>query len=167
MDSQISTDPLTKLNNRGQLMRFAMQESSIHKEGLRTFAVMADANNFKKINDTYGHVEGDRALITIADSLKKVASEMKNPPFIARFGGDEFVMIIYTKPDVDVKALPVELLDKINSDIAKKCIERKIPYPLAMTLGCDEITDGDNFQASLENADINLYRAKKSAGVGR
>ena len=57
---QVSTDPLTKLNNRGQLVRYVSQESNLRIEGRQTYIIMMDINYFKKINDTYGHAEGDR-----------------------------------------------------------------------------------------------------------
>ena len=167
MEDQISIDPLTKLNNRGQLMRFAMQESSIHKSGLRTFVVMADANDFKKINDTYGHVEGDRALRMIASALKITASELDYPPFIARFGGDEFVMIVYADPDVDSDAILDELMEKVNGILKELCAKNEAQYVVSMTMGCAEVGPDESFQASLVRSDENLYQIKKMAGVGR
>ena len=71
MESQISADPLTGLNNRGQLSRYVSQENTIKREGRLTYVVMIDINDFKKINDTYGHSNGDKALVAIADSLRK------------------------------------------------------------------------------------------------
>ena len=167
MQNQISVDPLTRLNNRGELMRYAMQEWSIHKEGMRTFVVMLDANDFKKINDTYGHVEGDHALIMIADALKKTASEMEIPPFIARYGGDEFVMLIHVQPDEDIQNMAGELQDTLNTKLAKECSEKELPYTVAITVGIDELEKAETFQESLVEADNDLYRAKKAEGVGR
>ncbi|MBR4334812.1 MAG: GGDEF domain-containing protein, partial [Clostridia bacterium] len=66
MEKQISIDPLTGLNNRGQLARYISQSSGSHKDGA-TFILMIDVNDFKRINDTFGHAEGDRALVIVAD----------------------------------------------------------------------------------------------------
>jgi diguanylate cyclase (GGDEF)-like protein len=71
MEALISMDPPTKLNNRGQLFRYVSQETSLRMENRPTFVVMLDVNDFKAINDTYGHAEGDRALVIIANSLRE------------------------------------------------------------------------------------------------
>ena len=167
MESQISVDPLTKLNNRGELMRFALQGSSIHKERLKTYVIMVDANDFKKINDTYGHVEGDRALVMIANALKRAAGSMDKPPFIARFGGDEFVIIAYTDPDDDMSVILSELTESLNSSLADMCAKNEVPYKVALTLGCAELKRDNTFQDTLVQADEDLYKRKKRIGVGR
>ncbi len=167
MENQISIDPLTRVNNRRQLMRYAMQDSNIHKDDQRTFIVMVDVNDFKKINDTYGHVEGDRALVTIADALKKTASDMDTPPFIARFGGDEFVILIHLDKNSDVEKTMGELAGAINRRLEERCLKDELPYILSVTIGYDEADQEDTFKTSLESADKNLYEAKRLAGVGR
>ena len=70
MKTQISTDPLTGLNNRGQLANYVAQKSNIYRENRLTIVIMFDINDFKLINDTYGHAEGDRALILVSNALK-------------------------------------------------------------------------------------------------
>ena len=79
LDDQVSTDPLTKLNNRGQLTRYISQESNLKFENRQTYVVMMDINFFKKINDTYGHAEGDRALVILAQSLMKSVRSFSMP----------------------------------------------------------------------------------------
>lgn len=87
LEDQISIDPLTKLNNKGELMRYMSQDSNMRRDGLHTFVVMIDANDFKFINDTYGHAEGDRALVLIANSLKRSIGALRLPAFLGRYGG--------------------------------------------------------------------------------
>ena len=94
MKTQISTDPLTGLNNRGQLANYVAQKSNIHHENRLTIVIMLDINDFKLINDTYGHAEGDRALILVSNALKEVVRNHSIPMFLARYGGDEFVVIM-------------------------------------------------------------------------
>ena len=95
MESQISTDPLTKLNNRGQLHRYVSQEGNLRMEDRDTYIVMIDINDFKKINDTYGHWEGDSALVLLSGSITKVIRKRSMPIFLARYGGDEFILIAH------------------------------------------------------------------------
>ena len=115
IESQVSLDPLTGLNNRGQLQRYVQQSSTLFREGLKTFVAMIDVNDFKRINDGYGHAEGDRALVIIADSLRQAAGEVGFPVFISRYGGDEFVIIMHCR-EADA---PDRLKDSIRAGIKK------------------------------------------------
>ena len=102
IDARISTDPLTKLNNRGQLMRYVSQAGNMRMDGRITYVVMMDINDFKKINDTYGHAEGDQALVILAQTLMNVVHEHNLPMFLGRYGGDEFVMIVHAVRQKDL-----------------------------------------------------------------
>ncbi|MDO5491773.1 MAG: diguanylate cyclase [Bacillota bacterium] len=62
----ISLDPLIQMNNRGQLQRYIDQDSNLYREGLKTYVIMIDVNDFKSIDDTFGHAEGDRAFIRLS-----------------------------------------------------------------------------------------------------
>ena len=167
MEAQISIDPLTGLNNHGQLMRYALQDALVHKEGLRTFVLMADADEFKRINDTYGHVEGDRALVIIADTFRQVAQSMEVSPFIARYGGDEFIMIAYLYPKDDIESKTANLIQVIKDKLHDICEEKDLPYTLSLSIGCEELEKGEEFQVCLEQADKKLYMDKKQSGKGR
>lgn len=88
---QISTDSLTKLNNRNQLNHYlsnALAELAAYE---KLFLFVLDMDSFKQINDNYGHLEGDRALLTFSGVLKRVCGP--KGLFISRFGGDEFVLV--------------------------------------------------------------------------
>jgi GGDEF domain-containing protein len=69
IELRISLDSLTNLNNRGQLNRYISQSSSLHQDGRLTIVIMIDIDNFKEINDIYGHAEGDNALIIVSESI--------------------------------------------------------------------------------------------------
>ena len=157
METQISLDPLTGLNNRGQLMRYISQKSNMRMEGRSTFVIMFDVNDFKTINDTFGHAEGDRALTIIANSLKTVLQSRGMPIFLGRFGGDEFILIAHpvNKNEID------PLIREIRRQIDARCRAEKTPYALSVGAGYDELADEkDTFQKCLERADQNLYLNK-------
>ena len=88
----ISVDALTRLNNRGQINRF--MEQMRYRENVRVFVMLIDVDRFKPINDTYGHAEGDQALILVSEALKQTCERLKTPAFIGRYGGDEFTVIL-------------------------------------------------------------------------
>lgn len=157
MDSQISTDALTGLNNRGQLLRYISSEDSLFREGRRTYILMLDVNSFKLINDTYGHSQGDLALTMIADALRAAAADFKQPVFIGRYGGDEFILIAHPKYRRDIDGL----VDAIRSELHKVCETRGTPFETTVAIGFDELRRGDDsFQDCLERADQKLYENK-------
>lgn len=92
-DRAVSVDFLTGLNNRKELMRylgrlFEKTDELDQNLGL----IFIDINDFKGINDTYGHNQGDKALLTVASCLKKAA--FKKNCFICRYAGDEFTVVL-------------------------------------------------------------------------
>ncbi|MBP5617895.1 MAG: GGDEF domain-containing protein, partial [Clostridia bacterium] len=159
MDTQISTDALTGLNNRGQLMRYVSIKSNLSPEDRLTFLVMFDVNNFKTINDTYGHAEGDRALVLVAEALRSAVKGREVPGFLGRYGGDEFVIIAHPvhKEEMDL------LLEDIRSRIEAAAKNNALPYRLTVGAGCDEFQQGgqDTFQKCLQRADKKLYLDKE------
>lgn len=157
IESQVSIDPLTGLNNRGQMQRYTQQESNLHRDGLRTFVGMIDVNDFKNINDVYGHAEGDHALTMIADSLRHAAGKIGFPVFIARYGGDEFVVIMHCKDETGPDAMGRE----IRRQIQKESAEAGIPYKITIAYGFDELSKyGESFESCLRRADEKSYRDK-------
>lgn len=158
MNDRISLDPLTKINNRGQLLRYATQESAHRREGLKAFVIMADANDFKSINDTYGHAEGDRALVLIANSLKTCVSALGASYCLCRYGGDEFAVVVHAN-----RAAAVEkLLTDVQDTLTESCAAEQTPYQLTISVGYDEWAVGvEAFHDSLKRADEALYEDKK------
>ncbi|MBR6917606.1 MAG: GGDEF domain-containing protein [Clostridia bacterium] len=159
METQISTDPLTQLNNRSQLQRYLNQGESPEYHGRATCVVMIDANGFKKINDTYGHSEGDRALVIIAQSLKKALADSGIPFFLARYGGDEFMIIAHPSEDDDIDALA----ENIKKEIREDCERNGAPYVLSVGVGYDMyLGEDDTFQKCIQRADRKLYLDKEA-----
>ncbi len=160
MESQISTDPLTKLNNRGQLLRYVSQESNLWIEGRETYVVMTDVNDFKKINDTYGHWEGDSALILLSSAITHVIRKRNMPIFLARYGGDEFILIVHPADEAELDIL----IDNIRASIIEKCDKENKPYRMKIGIGFDKLEKGesDAFSKSLKRADEKMYENKKS-----
>lgn len=154
MESRISIDPLTGLNNRGQLRKYTAQENAIFREGKRTYVMMIDVNDFKGINDTYGHAMGDRALKAISDSLKQAAGSVNAPVFIARYGGDEFIFIAHS----DNEEVPDKLVRNIHKKLIEVAEKAKLPFTISVAVGYDELRrENDSFRECLERADQKCY----------
>ena len=158
MEKQISVDPLTGLNNRGQLARYISQSSGAHKDGA-TYILMIDVNDFKRINDTFGHAEGDRALLIVADALKKIVDGRAFPTFLGRYGGDEFILIAHTPSETEIERMIGEIRERIKED----CFLQDTPYVVFVGIGYDKVGgDADTFQQCIARADDNLYLDKKN-----
>ena len=157
IEVRVSMDPLTNLNNRGQLMRYISQKSNLHQEGRQTYVVMMDIDDFKAINDTYGHAEGDKALVTVANSLKKVVKKNGMPSFLGRYGGDEFILIAHP----EMKEQIDHLISIAREEISRECADDGIPYLLLVSAGYDELKkEQDSFQNCVQRADEKLYQDK-------
>ncbi|MBP5607550.1 MAG: GGDEF domain-containing protein [Lachnospiraceae bacterium] len=158
IEAQISTDPLTKLNNRGQLFRYISQESNLRVNGRLTSVMMMDINDFKMINDIFGHSEGDAALILVARALMSVVKKHNIPIFLGRYGGDEFVMIVHPLDEKELNGLVTE----IRKSIKEKCLSNEKPYILSTGIGYDEYSQGEeSIQACIARADEKLYKDKE------
>ena len=158
IEKQISMDPLTRLNNRGQLVRYISQETNIHREDRKSFVIMIDVNDFKAINDTCGHSEGDRALVIVAESLKKVTKSHSMPSFLGRYGGDEFIIIVHPAGEGELDPF----VEEIRRQIDAACRGGETPYVLSVGVGFDEyLGEQDTFQKCIQRADHKLYLDKE------
>jgi diguanylate cyclase (GGDEF)-like protein len=115
--------------------------------------VMVDLDRFKKINDTYGHDAGDRALKTISQFFQK---NIRDIDAIGRYGGEEFVMLI---PDADKKAAFC-LAERLRKELAKVKLE-DLP-PITISLGIATYpSDGTDIDELIKKADAAMYEAKR------
>ncbi|MBR5421789.1 MAG: GGDEF domain-containing protein [Lachnospiraceae bacterium] len=157
MQTLISIDDLTRLNNRGQINRHMKQVQ--YKENTPVYVMMIDIDHFKEINDTYGHGEGDRALILVADVLKTVCDGVKSPAFLGRYGGDEFTVILQS---LEGKVSPEQMIEEMRSRLQEKQKDPQLPYVLALSVGYDQLRDrNDTMQKCMTRADEKLYEDKR------
>lgn len=153
----ISVDDLTHLNNRGQINRYL--EQIRYSEDSRVIILMIDIDRFKGINDRYGHAEGDRALVIVSDALRQTCAKINASVFLGRYGGDEFTIIIQNPIDEDHTERLITLL---RNNLAEKRQENSLPYELDVSIGYDEVTDGnDSVYACMNRADEKLYIDKQ------
>lgn len=147
--SMVYIDPLTNAYSRHFLN---IWNKSVRSSQQTYYIVMIDIDDFKTINDKYGHAVGDEALQMLACTINKSIRQMD---FLIRFGGDEFVLI----------------LSGLDNNGAKNLIERiedqlKVPgsYPVELSISCGiSILDPDHeLEKAVMQADQNMYEAKQS-----
>ena len=130
-----------------------------HTEGEETdlHFLMIDLDDFKQINDTYGHVEGDRALIRIAGVLKKTLAG--HAGILARYGGDEFMAVIYNTSKTEIEDILKQLSrekDRLNSS------GNNMPIDYACGWAISDADSECTIQMLLDKADYYMYENKQA-----
>lgn len=147
----ISIDPLTKLNNRNMLENYLKTLTNDVKA--RSFVLMLDLDSFKQINDNFGHLEGDKVLMSVSSVLKSNVSE-RNDAFLARYGGDEFIVILKNIIESDL----LLFIESVNEGL------KEIPFNHNVTVSCGyaRMRLDETFEETLKRADSKMYEYKKA-----
>jgi diguanylate cyclase (GGDEF)-like protein len=155
-------DELTGLYNRRGFTEIAQQQVLLaSRVGKRILLLYGDLDDFKLINDTHGHAEGDRALVAAAGILRVV---FRKADLVARLGGDEFVGLALHSSDVVVSLIRsrLEAALRVHNSQGQ-------PYSLAMSVGFADVTPepGTTLEKLIEQADTELYREKRVRKIAR
>jgi two-component system cell cycle response regulator len=152
-------DPLTSVFNRRYMKEiFEREISRFERKGGVISAMIIDLDDFKKINDTYGHPAGDKVLVEFAARLKKVKRKYD---YIVRYGGDEFLLIL---PETRLEGVS-SIFERIKISFEREPIEvGKSQIILKISGGASFLPSPKNksYDDLLKNADYALYEAKKS-----
>ncbi|MGE8338744.1 GGDEF domain-containing protein [Pseudomonas laurylsulfatiphila] len=154
-------DPLTGLPNRAAWSeRLDHEVKQWQQHGNTLLLAMLDLDHFKRINDNYGHLAGDKVLKIIANVLRK---RLRGTDFIARFGGEEFVLLMPST----VPAAGLKLLESLRASIEACPFHFKgEPVTITVSVGMSAFRPGEHSDQVLKRADQALYRAK-NAGRNR
>lgn len=149
-------DPLTKVYNRNALHEHL--KAILEKEtfDFEIFALMVDVDNFKSINDRFGHIAGDKVLIFIAKLLKKA---LRDGDRVYRFGGEEFIIIL-NRTDLEGATLVAERLLSLCRN--NKPLFQNQQIAVTLSIGMTKMVEGDSMDAIIERSDTALYQAKKN-----
>lgn len=154
--SKSSTDPLTGLRNRRGFYRAVPKLLSANDHPQCLSVLMIDLDNFKGINDTYGHATGDRILVAVADTLRRIADA---GTVIARVGGEEFLV-----------AQRTGLRQAVQSAEAMREAIASTPWDVTASLGVSstrlpaETLGRKAIEGLVEAADAAMYEAKRAGG---
>lgn len=148
-------DALTKLANRAAFDEFFAKELDRFQQDEFDLAItIIDIDDFKRINDTFGHTAGDKTLQVLADTLKKV---MGKEVFISRYGGEEFVLIFKHVDKITV----MNRLNMLRKKIASLPFTFKgTRVTITLSIGVTLVQRGDILHSAFERADTALYKAK-------
>ncbi|MBM4062645.1 MAG: diguanylate cyclase, partial [Planctomycetes bacterium] len=150
------TDPLTRLFNRRMGLQALDQEVARAMRSRRCLTVMlCDLDYFKRLNDTYGHLQGDQALRSVADVLRRT---LRKSDTVCRFGGEEFLVVLPETAADDAAVLAARLFTAIEA------CGKELGLPLTVSIGLTTLRADDTAEALLHRADHALYASK---GTGR
>lgn len=158
----ISVDPLTKLNNRAEMERFIDHKMKNRNPNKDLYLFIMDMDYFKKINDKFGHIEGDEAIIIVADAIRNATDKTGLNAF--RYGGDEFVVSGEVKPSFNPDDFCVLVNDKLQEETEK----REKEYNLHMSIGyIKHSPDIKDITELIASADEYLYKRKSERNSKR
>ena len=149
-------DPLTQLFNRRAMMDFIkVIESNCRKTGSSYSLCLGDIDDFKHVNDTYGHDAGDKVLCSVSSVI---AQNVPSEGYVCRWGGEEILFVV---PNADT-----ESCERIAQNICKKIYEctfeeNSRSFKVSMTFGVYSVTPAENYDEGISKVDKLLYKGKK------
>ncbi|MEE4296185.1 MAG: diguanylate cyclase [Wenzhouxiangella sp.] len=150
--ARLMFDPLTGVNSRDLLLFQSARELARVERGATSCLAVVDLDRFKSINDRYGHLVGDRALIRLAEIMRE---QTRATDLVARYGGDEFV-ILY--PDTKLEDAS-QRLGNLREAFGKSML--MTDDHLTISIGLAEAKAGETFESWFERADLALLSAKR------
>jgi diguanylate cyclase (GGDEF)-like protein len=155
-------DAVTGLPNRSLFsdrLRHALAQVQRHQRGIALLFI--DLNNFKQVNDQYGHAVGDEVLRCIADRLR---TSVRTEDTVSRHGGDEFMCLLLEVVD---REHAVTIVEKIVRNLTQPCVIGNVRLNVAVSVGVTLApADGNHPEALINNADAAMYIAKRNAKSG-
>ena len=157
----LAMDPLTGVANRGGFDKRIEEElARSQRIGFPLTLLLVDIDKFKFVNDTFGHKAGDRVLQTIA---KLMAGRLRDTDFVARYGGDEFVVLLPGTSADDSKAVAEGFCDAV-----KRCgfHSQGQSVDVTLSIGIAQLQEGENSEVFFERADAAMYKVKDKGRDG-
>ncbi len=153
---QLSRDSLTGIYNRRKLVDTLYEKAGSPKKNKKLYFIFIDIDNFKMLNDKFGHDEGDVALQLVADALYDACSHRNGT--CGRYGGDEFAVV----QELDENESIANLCDEIKHEITELTNSEKSKFPVNVSVGYGEyLKDAQSVPALIRFADKRMYENKK------
>ena len=154
-----SIDPMTKLYNRRYFSDISEEMFKTNKREHKTLSlIMLDIDNFKKINDTYGHHVGDKVIISIADILKE---HTRKGDVVCRYRGEEYMILL---PETDTQRclkIAAEIRLAVENMIIKLERNRELNVTISIGISMSDMLVDNNIDIAVNKVDNALYEAKR------
>ena len=148
----VTHDALTGLFNRQTLLN---EVAALIREQKSFTLCFLDLDGLKEVNDQYGHEQGDRYLLTVAEELKTLCR--RNSDQIFRFGGDEFIILFQDISPVSAG----ERASSLNKNLARRKSDAAFSYPMSVSYGIVESGEFADAASLLVEADARMYSQKR------
>jgi len=156
LEKMATTDGLTGVPNRAELMKILSVELGRARRYSKPLCVvMIDLDNFKLINDTYGHLAGDDVIVSAATTVKELCRASDS---VGRYGGEEFLLVLPETNAGDAMVLAERIREQMSQRKLVNLDDKKVTY--TCSIGVAQLTEDLDQQTLLDAADKALYRAK-------
>ncbi len=157
LSTEVSTDQLTQIaNRRGLHAQFEIEQARRLRDGSPLCLGLLDIDNFKRLNDELGHAAGDIALKALAQAVKQA---LRPTDMVARFGGEEFVVVLPGTPPDEAQLILTRLQRGLTGSLF---MHDQKPVFVTFSAGVTDHREGETLEATLERADLGLYEAKRN-----
>jgi diguanylate cyclase (GGDEF)-like protein len=151
------TDELTKVYNRRHFHKMLEMEFKRARRFARPLSLlMIDVDHFKKLNDSFGHIEGDHLLVNLA---KVLSENLREVDTVARYGGEEFAVILPNTSEPDAHQVGTKLKDLVQNIALSPELRKKMKVTVSVGVSALH-PESDSIEDLINHADIALYRAK-------
>ena len=154
LEKTSNLDPLTRTFNRRAMDSHLTSLCEIHNKNINAHIMLVDIDDFKVVNDAYGHLAGDRVLIFLS---KLINSSIRDGDKVFRFGGEEFLILLSRSTELSCEKVAQRLLDGVRSNTL---LYKEHQIKISLSIGSAALQDDDDVESFVERADKALYKAK-------
>lgn len=154
LEKTSNLDPLTRTFNRRALENYLGSLCESYNENVNAHILLVDIDDFKVVNDAYGHLAGDRVLIFLSKLIK---SSIRDGDKVFRFGGEEFIILLNRSTQLSSERVAQRLLDGVRSNTL---LYKEHHIKITLSIGSTVLQEGDDIESFIERADTALYQAK-------
>ena len=156
LEKKSNIDSLTKVFNRRALDSYLNMVCEKEDIPYELHLLMLDLDDFKKLNDNYGHIAGDKTLIFVSNILKKT---LRDGDKVFRYGGEEFVIVLNRVDDELCLKIASRLLELVRNN---NLIYKGESLGVTISIGATKLIKGDTVDSLIDRADKALYLAKEA-----
>lgn len=162
LNRQATTDSLTGINNRHHFFEQTTYDLAIANEYNRPFSIiLLDFDNFKKINDRYGHHIGDLSLV---ETTKQIKTHCRTQDCFARIGGDEFIIALADTTLNEAKEIAERIKFSVENNIFSVSNNINLSCKISLGIASTRASDNQELKELMQSADKALYQAKTQGG---
>lgn len=154
LEKASNLDPLTRVFNRRALEQHLLPYFDMKQIPTDRRIILVDIDDFKEVNDTYGHLAGDRVLIFLG---KLISSSLRDGDKVFRFGGEEFLISLSRSDDNTCEKVAERILKGVR---ANTLLYKEHQIKITLSMGAAQLQENDTYESFLERADKALYQAK-------